>query len=122
LAIPGFISRKKGCVINVSSIWGQSGASCEAIYAASKGGLDAFSRSLAKELGPCRIRVNAISCGAIDTSMNKRLSAEEKESFSSEIPLGRFGKPEEVAELALFLASDKASYITGQVIRIDGGF
>ncbi|MDR1642010.1 MAG: SDR family oxidoreductase, partial [Clostridiales bacterium] len=117
-----FVSRKRGSIINVSSIWGQSGASCEAVYAATKGGLDSFTKSLAKELGPCGIRVNAMACGAIDTSMNSRLSAGEKESFISEIPLGRFGMPSDVAALALFLASDKASYITGQVIQIDGGY
>ncbi|MCL2461045.1 MAG: 3-oxoacyl-ACP reductase FabG [Defluviitaleaceae bacterium] len=121
-ALPAMIRRKGGCVVNISSIWGAAGASCEAVYAAAKGGVDTFTRSLAKELGPCGVRVNAIACGAVETGMNKRLSAEEKSDFERNLPLERFGTPEEIAELAYFLASDAASYVTGQVIRADGGY
>ncbi|MCD8238431.1 MAG: SDR family oxidoreductase [Clostridiales bacterium] len=120
--LPHMISQKKGVIINISSMWGQSGASCEAVYSASKGAVDSFTKALAKELGPCGIRTNAVSCGCIETEMNGFLSAEEKNELAEEIPLMRFGSPKEIGELVRFLASDKASYINGQIIRADGGF
>ena len=120
-ALPCMLKKGKGCVINVSSVWGGRGASCEAVYAASKDGVNAFTRSLAKELGPAGIRVNAISCGFIETGMNARLTEDERRAFLENVPLGRAGRPEEVAELALFLASGKADYINGQILTIDGG-
>ncbi len=121
LAIKDMIKRKDGNIINISSIWGNSGASCEVIYSASKGGLNSFTKALAKELAPSNIRINAIACGAIDTEMNSFLSEEEKKAFENEIPLMRFGKSEEVADLCLFLASKNSSYLTGQIITLDGG-
>ena len=121
LILPDMAARREGVIINISSVWGVKGASCEAAYAASKGGLNALTLSLAKEYGPCGIRVNAISCGAIDTDMNNNLTEEEKNAFSEKIALGRFGAPGEIAQTALFLASDAASYITGAVVSADGG-
>ena len=102
-------------------MWGQRGASCEAVYSAAKGGMDAFTKAMAKEMGPSGIRINAISCGVIDTQMNACFTKEEKEMLLEEIALMRLGKAEEVAQLAVFLAEDTASFITGQVIAIDGG-
>jgi len=121
LALPDMVHAKRGAIINISSVWGNTGASCEAVYAAAKGAVHAFTRSMAQELGPSNIRVNAIACGAIETRMNARLSPEEKEFFTEKIPLMRFGKPVEVAKMVIFLASDEASYLTGQVISLDGG-
>jgi len=122
IALPHMISSKNGVIINISSIWGRYGASCESVYSASKGAVDAFTRSLGKELAPSGIRVNAIACGVIETEMNNMLTPEEKAELLDGIPSMRFGQPEEVAELALFLASDKAKYLTAQVITLDGGF
>lgn len=116
------IPRKSGNIVNISSIWGDTGASCEVLYSASKGGINLFTKSLAKELAPSNIRVNAIAPGVIDTPMNSFLTEEEKIELEQEIPLGRFGKPEEVGKLTVFLCSDDSSYITGQVIKADGGF
>lgn len=121
LAIPLFLRKKNGCIINISSVWGDVGASMEVAYSATKGGLNAMTRALAKELGPSNIRVNAISCGLIDTPMNAHLSSEEWDKLIGEIPADRAGKPEEVAALALQLA-ESSSYLTGQVIRLDGGW
>ena len=121
LAIPLFLRKKSGCIINISSVWGDVGASMEVAYSATKGGLNAMTRALAKELGPSNIRVNAISCGLIDTPMNAHLSSEEWDKLIEEIPADRAGKPEEVAALALQLA-ESSSYLTGQVIRLDGGW
>jgi 3-oxoacyl-[acyl-carrier protein] reductase len=121
LVIPGMVRAKAGCIINVTSIWGITGASCEAIYSAAKAGVIGLTKSLAKELAPSGIRVNAIACGAFETRMNNRLSAHEKNAFAEGIPLGRFGDPAEAGDLAVFLASHKADYITGQVIPLDGG-
>ena len=121
LAVPDMVQAKKGVIINISSVWGNTGASCEAVYAAAKGAIHAFTRSMAQELGPSGIRVCAIACGAIDTRMNSRLSPEEQEDFTEKIPLMRFGTAEEVGKLVHFLASSKASYLTGQVIGLDGG-
>lgn len=121
LALPKMISKKAGAIVNISSIWGLQGASMEVAYSASKGGINAFTKALAKELGPSQIRVNAIACGAIETSMNSWLQVSEKAAFEESIALCRFGKAEEVAALAYFLASDQAKYLTGEIIRLDGG-
>lgn len=121
LAVPAMVHNKSGNIINISSMWGSVGASCEAVYAASKGGIHAFTRSMAKELGPSQIRVNAIACGVIDTQMNACFSEEERAMLADETALMRFGKPEEVANLALFLASEQAEFLTGQIITLDGG-
>ena len=121
LAVPAMVSEKDGVILNISSMWGEVGASCEAVYSASKGGINAFTKAMAKELGPSHIRVNAISCGVIDTEMNACFSEEERQALADEIPLMRFGQPEEVAELAVFLADQKASFLTGKIITLDGG-
>ena len=122
LALPPMLAAHKGVILNISSIWGNAGASCEAVYAASKGGVNAFTKSLAKELGPCGIRINAIACGAVNTDMNNRLTPEEAFAFTQDVPLMRFGQPDEVAALALFMCSDEAAYLTGQVVTLDGGY
>ena len=121
LAIPDMVRKKSGSIINISSVWGIVGASCEVAYSASKGGINAFTKALAKELAPSNIRVNAVACGAIDTEMNNFLSAEELQSLSNEIPAGRLGRPEEVADLVYYLA-EKNGYLTGQIIGLDGGW
>ncbi|MCL2388202.1 MAG: 3-oxoacyl-ACP reductase FabG [Defluviitaleaceae bacterium] len=121
LVIPNMVRAKAGGIINISSIWGISGASCEVAYSAAKAGVNGFTKALAKELAPSNIRVNAIACGAFETRMNDRLSPHEKNAFTEDIPLGRFGSPKEAGDLAVFLASDAASYLTGQVIPLDGG-
>ena len=121
LFLPEMISRQNGRIINISSVWGNVGASCEVAYSASKGGVNAFTKALAKELAPSHISVNAIACGAIDTSMNRRLSPEEKSELESEIPYGRMGLDTEAAETVynLFISP---SYLTGQIITMDGGW
>lgn len=121
-AVKHMLLKGNGVVINISSMWGEVGASCEVIYSASKGGINAFTKSLGKELAPSNIRVNAISPGVIETSMNSWLSEEEKEDLVSEIPMMRMGLPKEIANLAVFLASDQCAYMTGQILRVDGGF
>ena len=121
LALPDMISAKRGKIINISSVWGVAGASCEVAYPATKGGINAFTRALAKEVGPSNIQVNAIACGAIDTEMNKWMSEDDLISLVDEIPAGRLGKAEEVADLAYHLAY-KSNYLTGQVIGLDGGW
>lgn len=120
-ALPHMISRGKGNIINISSIWGEAGASCEVLYSSTKGAINLFTKSLAKEVAPMGIRVNAIAPGVIDTEMNSFLSKEEREELEEEIPSGRFGNPKEVAKLVIFLCSDKCEYLTGQIIKIDGG-
>ena len=120
--IPGMVSRKKGVIIAVSSMWGQTGASCEALYSASKGAVDAYVKSLAKELGPSGIRVNAVSPGVIDTDMLKDYSDEDLKDLADETPLGRLGSPEDIAKAMFFLSSDEASFITGQIVGVNGGF
>ena len=120
--IPGMVKRKRGVIIAVSSMWGQTGASCEALYSASKGAIDSYVRSLAKELGPSGIRVNAVSPGVIDTDMLRDYSEEDLKELADTTPLGRLGSPEEVAKTMLFLASDDASFITGQIVGVNGGF
>ena len=119
--VPGMVSRKSGCIINISSMWGQAGASFESVYAASKGGVDAFTKSLAKELGPSGIRVNAVAPGCILTDMCAGYSEAELKALAEEAPLGRNGTPEDVAGAVAFLASDKASFITGQILGVNGG-
>jgi 3-oxoacyl-[acyl-carrier protein] reductase len=115
------ISRRSGSIINISSIWGNVGASCEVLYSASKGAINAFTMALGKELAPSNIRVNGIAPGVIDTSMNSNFSDEEISELKEEIPMDRFGRPEEIGKLAVFLASESSSYITSQIITIDGG-
>lgn len=111
---------KGGAIVNVSSVWGQTGGSMESAYSASKGALIAFTKALAKELAPSRITVNCVCAGVIDTDMNERLNKEERAALEEEIPLGRFGTPEEVAIAILFLAEHR--YITGECLSVNGGF
>lgn len=109
-----------GAIVNISSVWGVTGGSCESAYSASKGAVIAFTKALAKELAPSRITVNCVAPGVIDTAMNGRLNAAERRALAEEIPLGRFGTPEEVAECVYYLAT--AKYVTGQIVGADGGF
>lgn len=120
-ALEYMIPRKCGNIINMSSMWGEVGASCEVLYSATKGGINSFTKSLAKELAPSNIRVNAIAPGVIDTKMNSFLGDEDRKSLEEEIPMGRFGLCSEIGKLATFLCSEDSSYITGQIIRADGG-
>lgn len=120
--LPEMISKKWGRIINVSSIWGLVGSSCEVHYSASKAALIGLTRALAKELGPSNITVNAIAPGLIDTDMNNSLSESDKAAFAEDTPLLRAGKPQEVASAALFLASEEASFITGDVLNVSGGY
>lgn len=115
------ISNKSGRIINISSMWGITGGSCEVHYSASKAAVIGFTKALAKELGPSQVCVNCIAPGVIETEMNSHLSSEDMEALCDETPLGRIGKPKEIAKMALFLASDDASFITGQVFNVDGG-
>lgn len=119
--IPLMLRKKNGKIINISSVWGITGASCEAAYSATKGGVNALTKALAKELAPSNIQVNAIACGAIDTEMNSFLDEEELSSLLLEIPAGRMGRPEEVASLVMDLCTGN-EYLTGQVIQLDGGW
>ena len=121
-ALQYMISKGNGNIINISSIWGEAGASCEVAYSTTKGGINTFTKALAKEVAPFGIRVNAISPGVIDTKMNNFLSEEEKNQLIDEIPMGRFGDINEIAKAVLFLCKDECKYLTGQIIRIDGGF
>ena len=121
LAIPLMLKKHEGKIINISSVWGNVGASCEVAYSACKGGMNSFTRGLAKELAPSNIQVNAIACGCIDTQMNACFSEEERAALTDEIPAGRFGMPEEVASLVLTLAEGN-EYLTGQIITLDGGW
>ena len=120
-AIPQMLTRHGGSIVNVSSIWGQAGAACEAAYAATKGGINALTRSLAKELGPSGIRVNAAAFGMIDTKMNDIFTDGEKAAIAEEIPLGRSASPAEAAALLVDLALSHP-YLTGQIITLDGGW
>ncbi len=120
-AIPYMLHQKAGKIINISSVWGNVGASCEVAYSATKGGMNAFTKALAKELAPSNIQVNAVACGCIDTQMNACYTEEERQELADEIPAGRFATPEEVAELVLDLAKGHA-YLTGQIITFDGGW
>lgn len=121
LAIPYMVHQKRGKIINISSVWGNIGASCEVAYSACKGGVNSFTKALAKELAPSNIQVNAIACGVIDTQMNACFSGEERQALIDEIPAGRFGTPAEAASLILSLASGN-DYLTGQIITLDGGW
>jgi 3-oxoacyl-[acyl-carrier protein] reductase len=120
--IPAMIRKREGNIIVISSIWGITGASCEVLYSMVKGGQNSFVKALAKELAPSNIRVNAIAPGAIQTPMLANFSEEELREIEEEIPLGRLGQPNEIAETVSFLASLKSSYITGQVISVNGGW
>lgn len=119
--VPAMVNRKSGNIINISSMWGTVGASCEVAYSASKGGVNSFTKALAKELAPNGIAVNAIACGVVDTDMNGMLSADEKAELSEEIPVGKFCSPDEIAEVVLNIIN-APSYMTGQVIGVDGGY
>lgn len=118
--LPNMIHRKQGLIINISSVWGLTGASCEVAYSVSKAGLDGLTKSLAKELGPSNIRVNSIAPGVIDTDMNKNLSTEEINELKEEIPLNRIGKTIDIYKCAKWLVEDE--YTTGQVISVNGGW
>lgn len=120
--IPSMIKKREGNILVISSIWGIVGASCEVLYSMVKGGQNSFVKALAKELAPSNIRVNAIAPGAIETRMLSNFSEEEIRELEDEIPFGRLGQPEEVAQTVSFLASEKASYITGQIISVNGGW
>ncbi|MBR6070133.1 MAG: 3-oxoacyl-ACP reductase FabG [Ruminococcus sp.] len=119
--VKGMISRKSGCIVNISSMWGQVGASCEVDYSASKAGIIGFTKALAKEVAPSGIRVNCVSPGFIMTEMNSRFSQEDLELIRDDIPLGIFGEPRHVADAVAFLVSEQAEYITGQVLAVNGG-
>jgi Dehydrogenases with different specificities (related to short-chain alcohol dehydrogenases) len=120
--IPYMIRQGKGVILATSSMWGQTGASCEALYSASKGAVDSYIKALAKELGPSGIRVNAVSPGAIDTDMMSVFDDDVKQVICDDTPLGKLGTPNEIAEVMYFLQSDKASFITGQIIGANGGY
>lgn len=119
--LPAMISRKSGCIITVGSMWGQTGASCEIAYSASKAGVIGLTKALAKEVGPSGIRVNCVSPGMIDTEMNSNVDEESKAAIADETPLCRIGSPAEVAAAIRYLASDEAGFITGQVLGVNGG-
>ena len=121
LSIPIMLQKKSGKIINISSIWGASGASMEVAYSASKGAVNAYTKALAKELAPSNIQVNAIACGVIDTDMNRCFSDEERQSIIDDIPCDRLGQPEEVGSLVCQMLMFP-SYFTGQIITIDGGY
>lgn len=121
-ALPDMIHNKSGRIINISSMWGITGASCEVHYSAAKAAVIGMTKALAKELGPSGITINAIAPGVISTEMNGNISEEIMTELKEETPLGRIGTPEDIAETAIFLASPKASFITGEVISVNGGF
>lgn len=121
LVVPDMIARQKGKIINISSVWGSAGASCEVAYSASKGGINAFTKALAKELAPSNIQVNAVACGAIDTRMNHFLNEEELSSLIEDIPANRLGHTNEVADFVFQLATGN-DYLNGQVIHLDGAW
>ena len=116
------VRNQKGTITAISSMWGQTGSSCESLYAASKGAVDAYIKSLAKELGPSNIRVNAVSPGVVDTDMMNEYSDEDKEALKDETPLGRIGTPSEIAHVVYYLSTESSSFITGQIIGVNGGF
>lgn len=116
------IRKKSGVIINISSMWGEVGASCEVHYSAAKAGVIGLTKALAKEVAPSDIRVNCIAPGVIMTDMMQSFDSETLSALTEETPLGRLGTPEDIASAAVFLASDKASFITGQVLGVNGGF
>lgn len=120
-AVPYMVSRKCGKIINISSMWGIYGASCETVYSATKAAVIGLTKALARELAPSNIQVNCVAPGAIDTKMNSNLSEEDKKAFAKEIPMGRFGNPAEIAAVVSFLAGDDSDYVTAQIITADGG-
>ncbi len=119
--LPGMISRQSGTIVNVSSMWGEVGASCEVAYSATKAALIGMTKALAKEVGPSGVRVNCVTPGVIDTDMNAQLTDDDRAALEDETPLGRIGAAEEVAQTILFLCGDGASFITGQVLGVSGG-
>lgn len=119
--LPGMIRKKSGCIVNIASMWGQVGASCEVHYSAAKGGLIAMTKALAKEVGPSGIRVNCIAPGAIKTTMLNSLSESDLKAIQDETPLGRLGAPQDVANAVLFLTDSASSFITGQILGVNGG-
>lgn len=121
LAVPMFVSKKCGRILNISSVWGNCGASCEAVYSATKGAINSFTKALAKELAPSNIPVNALACGVIDTEMNQCFTTKDREALCEEIPMGRMATTEEVADTVLRLC-EGSEYLTGQVITFDGGW
>ena len=120
--LPSMISKKSGIIINISSMWGEVGASCEVHYSVSKAGLIGLTKALAKEVGPSGIRVNCITPGVIDTDMNKNLSKEDLEQLKTDTPLGKIGKTSDIANVILFLCDDASSFITGQILGVTGGY
>jgi 3-oxoacyl-[acyl-carrier protein] reductase len=120
-ALKYMISQKNGAIINISSMWGNVGASCETVYSATKGAVNLFTKALAKEMAPSNIRVNAVAPGVIDTEMNNWLSVDDKKELEEEIPMGKFGEGEDIGKTVVFLASEASKYITGQIITVDGG-
>ena len=118
--IPSMINKKSGCIINISSIWGMVGASCETVYSISKAGMDALTKSLAKELGPSNIRVNSIAPGVIDTDMNSHIDKTIKKEIENETPLGKIGKPGDIYRCVKWLIEDE--FTTGQIISVNGGY
>ena len=120
--LPQMIAAHRGCIVNISSVWGEVGASCEAAYSAAKAGMIGFTRAIAKETAPSGVRVNCVSPGFIDTRMNAQLSADERQELIDQIPASRAGSPEDVAGAVKYLISGGAAYVCGQVIRVDGGW
>ena len=120
--LPGMLHQKSGSIVNISSIWGVVGASCEVPYSAAKGAVITFTQALAKELGPSGVRVNCVAPGVIDTDMMAAFTAEDKAALAEETPLCRIGTPEDVAAAVAFLAGGDAAFITGQTLGVDGGF
>ena len=121
-ALRGMINKKQGRIINITSMWGLVGASCEVHYSTAKAALVGFTKALAKEVGPSGITVNAIAPGVIDTDMNSLYSADDMAALAEDTPVGRIGKPQEIARVALFLADDASSFITGEIFNVSGGF
>ena len=121
-ALPSMIRARRGSIVNVSSVWGEVGGSCEAAYSAAKAGLIGLTKALAKEVGPSGVRVNCVAPGCIDTAMLAEFSAEDRAAMAEDTPLGRIGTPEDVARAVAFLVSDRAAFITGQVLSVGGGF
>ena len=119
--LPGMISRQQGAIVNVSSMWGEVGASCEVAYSATKAALIGMTKALAKEVGPSGVRVNCVTPGVIDTDMNAQLTDADREELAEETPLGRIGEAVEVAKTILYLCGEGASFITGQVLGVSGG-